>query len=52
MKVMKKSSLFPINPYYMSTKKTQVVYRDAIKGTFCTPEYAKKHPRTTEKEHR
>jgi len=29
---------------------TQVTYRRSDKGTFTTPEYAKRHPNTTERE--
>jgi hypothetical protein len=39
----------------MSNKKKRTIivvnYRNAIDGTFVTEEYAKKHPRTTTKEH-
>jgi hypothetical protein len=32
-------------------KKKKVIHRSAIDGKFVTPEYADKHPKTTEREH-
>jgi hypothetical protein len=34
------------------TKKTITLVRSAVSGKFVTPDYAKKHPKTTETEHR
>ncbi len=34
------------------SKKTVTLNRSAVSGKFVTPDYAKKHPRTTETEHR
>jgi hypothetical protein len=31
---------------------TKVIYRSAVSGRIVTPQYAKAHPKTTEKEHR
>jgi hypothetical protein len=31
---------------------TKVIYRSAVTGRIVTPQYAKAHPKTTEKEHR
>jgi hypothetical protein len=33
-------------------KKEVIVRRNAVDGKFVSPEYVKKHPRTTETEHR
>jgi hypothetical protein len=33
-------------------KKTLTLVRSAVTGKFVTPDYAKKHPKTTETEHR
>jgi hypothetical protein len=33
-------------------KKERIIHRDAVTGRIVTPEYVKKHPRTTETEHR
>lgn len=34
----------------MATPKPSIRYRDAEKGTYTTPQYAKTHPKTTVKE--
>jgi hypothetical protein len=31
---------------------SNVIYRSAVSGRIVTPQYAKAHPKTTEKEHR
>ena len=33
-------------------RKTMTLVRSAVSGKFVTPDYAKKHPKTTETEHR
>jgi len=33
------------------TQKIRIVFRDSDKGQFVTPEYARRYPKTTERQH-